>query len=86
MLAKAMKNNYLAMALLFVLVVLCAYFRVSGLELRPLSIDEATIVSFIQGVVAKGYPYVVVSTMEVPLATYESVSYTHLTLPTNREV
>ncbi|APR66745.1 hypothetical protein CN03_07225 [Thalassolituus oleivorans] len=80
MLAKAMKNSYLAMALLFVLVVLCAYFRVSGLELRPLSIDEATIVSFIQGVVAKGYPYVVVSTMEVPLATYELIPY-FLTIP-----
>lgn len=80
MLAEYFKQKYVVYLIFIGLIALCAAFRLSGLDLRPLSIDEATIVSFIEGVVNKGYPYVIVSTMEVPLATYELVPY-YLTIP-----
>lgn len=80
MLADFLRRPYATPLIFCALLLLCAIFRLSGLDLRPLSIDESTIVSFIEGVVTKGYPYVIVSTMEVPLATYELIPY-FLTIP-----
>lgn len=54
---------------------LAIFLRFDGLADRPLTIDEATIASFVEGVWERGYPFIFVSTIEVPLATYELVPY-----------
>lgn len=54
---------------------LAALLRLRGIDGFSLTLDEATIVEFARGVLARGYPYVMVGSMEVPLATYELLPY-----------
>ncbi|AZZ94580.1 hypothetical protein EUZ85_29230 [Hahella sp. KA22] len=75
-LMRAKANSFPVIILIAtVLIALSFSLRIGGLEARALTIDEATIASFVEGVLDKGYPYIYVSTMEVPLATYELVPY-----------
>ena len=68
-------SNVFAYGCLFVIVLLCVGLRLANIDTRSLSIDEATLASFVAGVIERGYPYIYVSTAEVPLATYELVPY-----------
>lgn len=56
-------------------VVVAAAIRLFLINDFSLTIDEATLVEFAKGVLSRGYPYIMVGTMEVPLATYELVPY-----------
>ncbi|MEO9946909.1 glycosyltransferase family 39 protein [Paraglaciecola sp.] len=56
-------------------IVLTFVMRFEGLDLRALTVDEATIAGFARGVIERGYPYLMVGGMEVELATYELVPY-----------
>lgn len=58
-----------------VLGLLSAVLRLRGIGDFSLTLDETTLVEFARGVLARGYPFVMVGTMEVPLATYELVPY-----------
>lgn len=69
------RERLLSYSWLIAIVCLCFGLRIVDLDTRALSIDEATLASFVAGVIEKGYPYIFVSTMEVPLATYELVPY-----------
>ncbi|MEP0357649.1 glycosyltransferase family 39 protein [Paraglaciecola sp.] len=56
-------------------IILTFVMRFDGLDLRALTVDEATIAGFARGVIERGYPYLMVGGMEVELATYELVPY-----------
>lgn len=58
-----------------ILLILVAAIRLWLINDFSLTIDEATLVAFAQGILQRGYPYIMVGTMEVPLATYELVPY-----------
>lgn len=59
----------------FALILLTATVRLALINDSSLTIDEATLVEFARGILDRGYPYIMVGTMEVPLATYELVPY-----------
>lgn len=66
-------RTYWTMAALVIGV--AAGFRFFGLATSSLTLDESTMVEFARGVMARGYPYIYVGSMEVPLSTYELVPY-----------
>lgn len=60
---------------LSVILILTAAIRLYLANDFNLTLDEATLVEFAQGILKRGYPFIMVGTMEVPLATYELVPY-----------
>lgn len=57
------------------ILLIAAGIRLSLINDFSLTVDEATLVTFAKGILKHGYPYIMVGTMEVPLATYELVPY-----------
>lgn len=68
-------NDYLFWLVALVVVVVAFVLRLDDIDLRALTVDEATIAGFARGVLERGYPYLMVGGMEVELATYELVPY-----------
>ncbi len=56
-------------------IVLAAAVRLHGLDALSLSLDESTLLETAKGVMARGYPFLYVGSIEVQLATYELVPY-----------
>lgn len=72
----AVNLSHIIFSLLVVTAVILAFFmRIADIDLRPLTVDEATIIGFARGVLEKGYPFLMVGGMQVELATYELVPY-----------
>ena len=59
----------------FLVVVVAALIRFSGISERSITIDEGTILGFANGILERGYPFLMVGGMEVKLATYELLPY-----------
>lgn len=55
--------------------IITAAIRLTLVSDFSLTLDETTLVEFAKGILQRGYPFVMVGTMEVPLATYELVPY-----------
>jgi 4-amino-4-deoxy-L-arabinose transferase-like glycosyltransferase len=60
---------------LLVLLIVGAYLRLHQLDGQSLYHDEIHMVTYVRGLLAKGYPYKMVGSIERPLATYELVPY-----------
>lgn len=69
------EKSRLVLLALTAIVLLFVWLRVPHLSAFSFTIDEATMVACARGVLERGYPYVMVGTMEVPLATYELLPY-----------
>jgi hypothetical protein len=52
-----------------------AFFRLHNLDTQSLYHDEVHMVSYVQGLLEKGYPYKMIGPIERPLATYELAPY-----------
>lgn len=71
----AKRGDWPAILTLCAILILAAGIRLSLATDLSLTLDEATLVEFAKGILSRGYPFVMVGTMEVPLATYELVPY-----------
>ncbi len=58
-----------------IILLIAAAIRLSLINDFSFTVDESTMIAFAQGVMERGYPFIMVGTMEVPLATYELVPY-----------
>lgn len=60
---------------LVALIAVGAAFRLWGLDRQSLYHDEVHMVTYVQGLLDRGYPYKMIGPIERPLATYELVPY-----------
>jgi hypothetical protein len=70
----AAKNLYAASAVLC-LMIIGALFRLHNLDAQSLYHDEIHMVTYVQGLLEKGYPHKMIGPIERPLATYELAPY-----------
>jgi dolichyl-phosphate-mannose-protein mannosyltransferase len=68
-------RHYLCAFGLLALIGVGALLRFHGLDTQSLYHDEIHLLSFVKGLLAKGYPYKMLGPVEIPLSTYELVPY-----------